>query len=335
MTRTRLFIQVICCLLAPVTAPALSEPAIAAPDDAAQRPLVLKTGSVRGVYHPVGSALCTLFNLEQSEGPRCVSLRSRGSVANIESLRLGEAQLALVQSDTQAEAYLGSGQFQGQGPYAQLRSLFALYNEYMALLVRADSGIREIGQLKGKRINIGHPDSGQHALVEEVLAAVGLSRQDFRIYREKGPGQVKRLCTGDLDAAVFVGGSPNGHVTEVALACEVRLLPVAGPSIARLIAEHPQLSLGLIPGGLYRGNPEDVPTVGVTATLVTTEVQSEDDVYAFVRTIFDNFEILAKLHPVLNEIEPREMVRSHGIAPLHPGALRFFHERGLVEDRNP
>jgi len=143
------------------------------------------------------------------------------------------------------------------------------------------------------------------------------------------------LCTGELDAAVFVGGSPNGHVTEAALACGLRLLPVTGPRIARLLAEHPQLSWGLIPGGLYRGNPDDIPTISVTATLVTTEVQSEDDVYAFVRAIFDNFEILAQLHPVLNEIEPREMVRSRGIAPLHPGALRFFRERGLIEAGNP
>ena len=264
-----------------------------------------------------------------------MSLRSRGSVANIESLRLGEARLALVQSDTQAAAYLGSGRV--PGPRAVRASALALrpLHEYMAVLVRADSGIREIGQLKGKRINIGHPDSGQHALVEQVLAAVGLSRTGLPHLSRKGPAQVKRLCTGELDAGRFVGGSPNGHVTEVALACEVRLLPVTGPSITRLLAEHPQLSLGLIPGGLYRGNPEDVPTVGVTATLVTTEAQSEDDVYAFVRTIFDNFEILAELHPVLNEIEPREMVRSHGIAPLHPGALRFFRERGLIEDPNP
>ena len=335
MNRQRLFIEVICCVLASIAALMLGAPAYATSDDPVQRPLVLKTGSVRGVYYPVGSALCTLFNLEQNEGPRCVSQRSRGSVANIESLRHGEAAFALVQSDTQAAAYLGSGPFKGQGPYAHLRSLFALYNENLALLVRADSGIHEIRQLKGKRINVGHPDSGQHALVEQVLVAVGLSPQDFRIYREKGPGQVKRLCTGELDAAVFVGGSPNGHVTEVALACEVRLLPVTGPKIVRLLAENPQLSWGLIPGGLYRGNPDDVRTVSVTATLVTSEAQSEDAVYAFVRTMFDNFQVLAQMHPVLNEIEPREMVRSHGIAPLHPGALRFFRERGLIEDANP
>jgi len=334
MNRRRLLIEVILCAFASIASLTFGVPARAAPGDLQQHPLLLKTGSLRGVYHPVGSALCTLFNTEKSAGPRCVSQRSRGSVANIESLRRGETAFAMVQSDTQAEAYLGNGPFKNQGPYAQLRSLFALYNENVALLVRADSGIREIGQLKGKRINVGHPDSGQHALVEQVLAAEGLTAQDFRVYREKGPGQVKRLCTGELDAAAFVGGSPNGHVMEVALACEVHLLSLTGPKITRLLAENPQLSWGLIPGGLYRGNAKDIPTVSVTATLVTSEAQPEDEVYAFVRAIFDNFEILAQMHPVLNDIEPREMVRSHGIAPLHPGALRYFRERGLIESGN-
>jgi hypothetical protein len=313
----------------------LSMQSPAAPGLSEEAPMVLMTGTVRGVYHPVGAALCTLFNVEQSAGSRCVSLRSRGSVENIAQLRVDKAQLALVQSDTQTAAYEGTGDFVGKGAFPQLRSLFALYSEYMTVLVRADSGIARIGDLTGKRINIGHPDSGQHALVEQVLGAMGLSPGDFTIYREKGPGQVKRLCTGELDGAVFVGGSPNGHVTEVTLACDVRLLPVAGPEIVRLIDDHPQLSAGFIPGGVYRGNPDDVPTISVTATLVTTASQPEDRVYAFVRAIFDNFQILAQMHPVLNELEPREMARSHGTAPLHPGAERFFRERGLIEPREP
>lgn len=301
----------------------------------AQRPLVLMTGSERGVYFPVGSALCTLFNLEHPAGARCIAERSRGSVANIAALRAGKTQLALVQSDTQDAAYRGAGGFEAKGAYPRLRSLFALYSEYLAVMVRADSGIQQIGELKGKRINIGRPESGQHAVVEQVLEAMGLGPQDFRVYRERGPAQLKRLCTGELDAATFVGGSPNGHVTAAALACDVRLLPVAGPQIRRLLERHPELSRGLIPGGQYRGNPHDIPTVSVTATLVTTASQPEDEVYAFVRTIFDNFQILAELHPVLNELEPREMARSHGAAPLHPAAERFFRERGLIEQDQP
>lgn len=297
----------------------------------APRPMVLMTASERGVYYPVGSALCTLFNFEHASGSRCVAVRSRGSVANLAALRAGRAQFALVQSDTQSAAVRGAAPFATPGPDPGLRSLFALYNEDLAVLVRADSDIRQIGNLKGRRINIGRPESGQHELVEGVLRAVGLKPQDFVVYREHGPAQMRLLCTGELDAALFVGGSPNGHVTALALACDVRLLPVAGPGIDRLLKQHPELSHGLIPGGRYRGNPHDIPTVSVPATLVTTAAQSEDEVYAFVRTIFDNFQILTELHPVLNELEPREMVGSHGAAPLHPGAERFFRERGLIE----
>ena len=322
-------------LLLLLTALVLPRRAHAADDVPESRPMVLMTGSERGVYFPVGSALCTLFNFEQKSGARCVAVRSRGSVANIAGLKAGKAQLALVQSDTQAAAYQGTGEFEVTGAYPRLRSLFALYSEYLAVLVRADSGIQQIGDLKGKRINIGRPESGQHAVVEQVLGAMGLAPRDFVVYRERGPAQVKRLCTGELDAAAFVGGSPNGHVTEVTLACDVRLLPVAGPQIRQLLERHPELSRGLIPGGRYRGNPHDVPTVSVTATLVTTASQPEDEVHAFVRTIFDNFQMLAEMHPVLNELEPREMVRSHGAAPLHPGAERFFRERGLIEQRDP
>jgi TRAP transporter TAXI family solute receptor len=314
---------------------ALPVHAHAGKDSSEDRPMVLMTGSEHGVYYPVGSALCTLFNFEHPTGSRCVAVRSRGSIANIAALKAGRAQLALVQSDTQAAAYQGSGELEAKGAYPELRSLFALYSEYLAVLVRADSGIQQLGDLKGKRINIGRPESGQHAVVEEVLGAMGLGPRDFLVYRERGPAQLKRLCTGELDAAAFVGGSPNGHVTELALACDVRLLPVAGPQIRQLLEHHPELARGLIPGGRYRGNPHDVPTVSVTATLVTTAAQPEDEVYAFVRTIFDNFQVLAELHPVLNELEPREMVVSHGAAPLHPGAERFFRERGLIEQRKP
>jgi hypothetical protein len=323
------------CLVLLLAALVLALDTHAGKSDSGDRPLVLMTGSERGVYYPVGSALCTLFNFEHPAGSRCVAVRSRGSVANITELRAGRAQLALVQSDTQAAAYRGSGEFETKGAQPELRSLFALYSEHLAVLVRADSGIRQLGDLKGKRINIGRPESGQHALVEQVLRAVGLGPQDFVLYRERGPAQLKRLCTGELDAAAFVGGSPNGHVTEVALACDVRLLPIAGPKIRQLLERHPELSRGLIPGARYRGNPQDVPTVSVTATLVTTTAEPEDEVYAFVRTIFDNFQVLAELHPVLNELEPREMVLSHGVAPLHPGAERFFRERGLIEPRGP
>jgi TRAP transporter TAXI family solute receptor len=318
-----------------LTALVLPVQALAGKSSSEERAMVLMTGTPRGVYYPVGSALCTLFNFDHGAGSRCVALRSRGSVANIAALKAGNAQLALVQSDTQAAAFEGRGEFTAKGAFRDLRSLFALYSENMAVLVRADSDIRQIGDLKGKRINIGHPESGQHAVVEQVLGALGLSRRDFVIYLEKGPGQVKRLCTGELDAAVFLGGSPNGHVTAVTLACDIRLLPVDGPQIQRLLEHHPEFSRGLIPGGRYRGNPDDIPTVSVTATLVTTASQSEDEVYAFVRTIFDNFQILAELHPVLNELEPREMAGIHGAAPLHPGAQRFFRERGLIAPHDP
>lgn len=316
---------------------ALLLPSVASPgsDPPTERPMVLMTGSERGVYYPVGSALCTLFNFEQRTGSRCVALRSRGSVENLAALRSGRAQFALVQADTQAAAYAGSGDFAAQGPDPQLRSLFALYSEYLAVLVRSDSDIHQMDDLKGRRINIGRPESGQHALVELVLGALGFTPHDFPVYRERGPAQLQRLCTGELDAAVFVGGSPNGHVTALALACDVRLVPVTGPQIQRLLEEHPALSRGLIPGGQYRGNPHDIATVSVPATLVTTAAQSEEEVYAFVRTIFDNFQVLADLHPVLNELEPREMIGSHGAAPLHPGAERFFRELGLGAQLGP
>jgi uncharacterized protein len=183
-------------LFLPLTALVLPVHALAGKSSSEERPMVLMTGTERGVYFPVGSALCTLFNFEQPTGSRCVALRSRGSVVNIAALKAGKAQLALVQSDTQAAAYQGTGEFEDKGAYPRLRSLFALYSEYLAVLVRADSDIRQIGDLRGKRINVGRQESGQHAVVEQVLGAMGLAPQDFVAYRERGPAQLQRLCTG-------------------------------------------------------------------------------------------------------------------------------------------
>lgn len=303
--------------------------------DEAKPPMVLVTGTLRGVYFPVGSALCRLFNAEEPTGARCVSLRSKGSVANIESLRRSEAQIALVQSDTQTSAYRGSGVFKAAGPYSELRSLFALHDESVAVLVREGSHIREITELKGKRINIGHEGSGQHAVVESLLAAYGFTREDFAEYREKGPGQVKRFCAGELDALVFIGGNPNGLVTEATVNCNARLLPLAGPAVDRFLMENPELKAGVIPGGLYRDNPNDVPTVAVIATVVASASVPDEDVQAFVRVVFDNLDILRQLHPVLKDLDATQMVRAHGTAPLHPAAERFFRERGLITEARP
>jgi uncharacterized protein len=138
------------------------------------------------------------------------------------------------------------------------------------------------------------------------------------------------LCSGKVDAVIFEAGHPNGLTQEATTDCRARIVRVAGQPIDRLLATHPYYIATIIPGGMYVGNPSDVPTIGTRAVLVASSDQPDQLVYAMVKAVFDNFGVFRQLHPVLSSLEMREMVPSATVIPIHPGALNYYHERGLI-----
>jgi TRAP transporter TAXI family solute receptor len=303
----------------------------AAPQKAANT-IYIGTAGVTGVYYPAGGAICRLVNRSRAQrGITCSVESTEGSIANIEALRASELDMAIVQSDWQFHAYQGDGPFAQSGPYRDLRAVLSLHAEPLTIVAREDSGIATVADLRGKRVNIGNPGSGQRATTEEVMAANGWTMADFAQVSElPSDAQAAALAGGRVDAIVFTVGHPSNEIYAATKATQARLVPISGPAVDRLLAEHPYYAKAVIPGGLYFGNDAATPSFGVRATLVTTAEMPDDLVYLLVKSVFENFDQLQALHPALAHLDRREMARAALTAPLHPGAERYYREAGLI-----
>lgn len=299
--------------------------------DAAERRLIqIGAGGVTGVYYPAGGAICRLVNREtKRHGIRCAVLPSVGSAYNISAVQAGEMDIGLAQSDTQFHAYHGTERFLAKGPYVKLRSLFSLYLEPFTVVARSDSGVREFVDLKGKRVNIGSPGSGQRATMEVLLKALDWSADDFGNAHEIKPAeQAQALCDNRIDVMVYTVGHPSGAIKQATAGCDSRLIEVTGPEIEALLRKYGHYQRATIPGGLYRGVKNDVRTFGVVATLIVDVGISETVAYELVRAVFQNFDEFKRQHPAFRSLQPKEMVFRGLTAPLHPGARKYYRERG-------
>jgi TRAP transporter TAXI family solute receptor len=297
--------------------------------EAAPELVGLGTGSVTGVYFPVGVALCRLANQHRREtGLRCAARPSAGSVANIEGLRDGRFDLAMVQSDVQAAALDGTGPFAEAGPLEGLTAVMALYPEPLTLVARAEAGIARVEDLAGKRVWIGAAGSGTRPLAEALMAALGWGPSSFEPTAEIAPERLgQALCSGEIDAFLYVVGHPALVVQEATTACDARLVPIEGGAVDELVRANPAYVAATIPGGLYRGNPGPVESFGVTATIVARPGIAD----VTVGTIVEDLEMLRGLDPALAGLEPAEMVSQGLTAPLQPGAAAVYREQGWLD----
>jgi uncharacterized protein len=314
---------------------ALAAGAVFAADiaSAQEKFISIGTGGVTGVYYPTGGAICRLVNKGQAEhGIRCSVESTGGSVYNANTMRQGELDMGVVQSDVQYNAYKGEGpDFESQGPYEDLRAVFSVHPEPVTVVARADSGIETFDDLKGKRVNVGNPGSGQRSTMEVIMNAKGWSMSDFQLASElKSAEQSQALCDNKIDAMVFTVGHPSGSIQEATTTCDTKLIPVDGPEIDQLVEENPYYVKAMIPGGMYQGTEEDVNTFGVKATFVTSAETDEDVVYETVKAVFENFDQFRKLHPAFATLEKEDMVTEAISAPLHPGAEKYYKEAGLI-----
>lgn len=298
---------------------------------AADMRIELATGGVTGVYYPAGGAICRMINRGRTEhGIRCSVAPTDGSIYNLDALRTEEFALAIAQSDIQGASYRGRRNFTEAGADAELRSLLSLHSEPLHILSRADAGIRTLQELDGRRVNIGNPESGQRGTVALILDHLGWTTETFSVAGElTSVDQSRALCDDRFDVLFFTAGIPNGSMKEAARLCDTRLVPLARTWVRSFVRRNPAYSRSVIPGGMYRGSDDDVLTIATRATLVTSTRLAPDVAYQVVRSIFERFEDFRILHPALTELEPREMVRSGLVAPLHEGAERYYREAGL------
>lgn len=294
--------------------------------------ITIGTGGVTGVYYPTGGAICRLVNKNRKEhGIRCSVESTGGSVYNLNTIRAGELDMGVAQSDWQYHAYHGTSKFEESGPNKELRAVFSVHPEPFTVVARADSGIKTFTDLKGKRVNIGNPGSGQRGTMEVLMEALGWTKDDFSLASElKSAEQSKALCDNKVDAMVFTVGHPSGSIKEATTTCDAVLVSVTGPEVEKLIAENAYYRSATIPGGMYRGNDNDVQTFGVGATFVSSTNTPADTVYQVVKAVFENFDDFRKLHPAFSVLQKEQMVKDGLSAPLHDGAVKYYKEAGLM-----
>ncbi len=295
--------------------------------------ITIGTGGQTGVYFVVGQSICGLVNRGQAEhGIRCTAPSTGGSIANINAIREGSMDMGVAQSDWQYHAYNGSSQFEDQGAFEDLRAVFSVHGEPFNVIARADSGIETFTDLKGKRVNVGNPGSGQLATMEVVMDAMGWTMDDFSLASQLQPAeQAAALGDNNVDAIIYTVGHPNGSIQEATTTVDSKLIPVETPEIAALVEDRPYYAWATIPGGMYTGTDEDVTTFGVKATFVTSAGVDEEVIYQVVKAVFDNFDRFKSLHPAFANLTEEEMVADGLSAPLHPGAERYYRERGWIQ----
>ncbi|MCX2723369.1 TAXI family TRAP transporter solute-binding subunit [Roseibium salinum] len=294
--------------------------------------ITVGTGGVTGVYYPAGGAICRLVNKERSEHRiRCSIESTGGSVYNIRAIRRGDLEFGVVQSDVQAAALEGTGAFAADRSYSGLRALFSIYPEPLHVVARKDAGIDSAQDLKGKKVNIGNPGSGSRVMAEILLLQAGISPEDLALAGElKSTEQAAALCEGKLDAAIWAAGLPNASALEATSTCDIRIIPLDGEITGKVLAETSAYAAATIPGGLYPGNPNDIPSWGPRATFVTSADVPDQFVYAVVSAVFENFDEFKALHPAFALLKREEMIKDGLTADLHPGAVKYYQEQGWL-----
>ncbi len=295
--------------------------------------VTIGTGGITGVYYPTGGAIAKMVNKKKKEyGIRATVESTGGSVFNINAVMNGDLEFGIAQSDRQFQAVKGMAEWKDKGPQKDLRAVFSIHPESVTLVAAVDAGIKSIKDLKGKKVNIGNPGSGQRQNAIDALTAVGIDyEKDLKAESIKASEAASLLQDGRIDAFFYTVGHPSGSIKEATSgARKVLIADVTG--IDDLLAKYPYYAKATIPASLYPGaqNEKDIDTFGVKATLVTSAKVSDDVVYAITKEVFDNFDDFKKLHPAYATLTKEQMLEGLS-APLHPGAVKYYKEAGLMK----
>ncbi len=301
--------------------------------------ITIGTGGVTGIYYPTGVAISRMVNKKYDEYKIKATVESTsGSVFNINAVLNTDLVFGVVQSDRQYQAYNGLAEWSKYGKQTDLRSVFSVHPESITLIASEKSGIREIEDLRGKRVNLGNPGSGYLQNSRDVLKAVGLSEEDDLsaeyVKAVEAPGL---LQDERIDAFFYTVGHPNANIKEATSGrIKVFIVPITGPGIDKMLTKYSYYAESIIAHSFYPYalNTEDVGTIGVKATFVTSKNTGEDIVYAVTKEVFENFKDFKSLHPSYEVLTKKDMLRGLS-SPIHKGALKYYRQAGLDKYIDP
>jgi TRAP transporter TAXI family solute receptor len=295
------------------------------------------TGGPTGVYFVVGNSVCRMVHKEAAEGRkegrkhgiRCAAPSTGGSTYNIGQICTGELEFGVAQSDWQFHAVNGSSEKVTNCP--GLRAVFSVHGEPFHLIAGSGTEINSFTDTKGLRVNIGNPGSGQRGTTEVLMEGYGITADDFAVATElTSTEQSQALCDGKIDAYGYTVGVPNAGVSVATDGCDAYIVNLTGDVEQQLVADNPFYAFTTIPAGTYKTTAEDVTTFGVMATFVSHENVPEDVVYEVVRAVMENIDDFRSLHPAFANLDPAKMLKDGLSAPLHPGAAKYYKEKGLM-----
>ena len=298
--------------------------------------ITIGSGDFTGVYFPTGLTIAKMLNDKRKEyGIRASVESTKGSVFNVNAIMAGYIEFGLAQSDIQYQAFEGLGEWEGKGPQKDLRSVFGIHHESLCLVAAVDANIERIADLKGKRVNLGNPGSGQYRNSIDALESVGLNpNRDIQPTRVRATEAPRLLQDDRIDAFFCTVGHPSDTLREaVSGSRKVRFIPITGAGIEKLIAENHYYTKTTVPVAQFYPSAEDpveLQTFGVLATLCTSVHVPDRLVYLITKEVFDNFDHFKRQHPAYAGLTKKGMLEGLS-APLHPGAMIYFKESGLIQ----
>jgi TRAP transporter TAXI family solute receptor len=303
--------------------------AVSAPQAMAKQDILFGGASITGVYYQVALQLSNMMNKHAADKYNYIGRPTGGSVFNINAIDRGAFDFAVAQSDRNWQGFNGAADWEGK-PVKGLRSVFSMHPETVLLVTRKDAGIKTVMDMKGKRINIGNPGSGQRGNAEDVLRIYGLDfNKDFSAEALQQAEASRALVDQKIDAFFFTVGNPSAAVEEPAQSVDLDIIAINSDGIKDFVSKHPYYIMTKIPAGTYKGVDKDVETYAVTATVISNESVSEEVVYDMVKTVFENLDELKASHAAFRNLNPKEMLQGLS-APLHPGAIKYYKEKGWM-----
>jgi TRAP transporter TAXI family solute receptor len=294
----------------------------------AQEFVTVLTGGTSGVYYPMGVALSQVYG-KAMPGSKTSAQVTKASAENLNLLQAGRGEIAFTLGDALNEAWKGNEEAGFKTPLKKLRTIAAIYPNYIQIVANADSGIKTLADLKGKRVAVGAPKSGTELNARDIFRGAGMSYKDFAKVEYLPFGEsVELMKNRQLDATLISAGLGVAAIRDLATSVKIVIVPVPADVVAK-IGEAAYQS-GTVPANTYNGQTDAVATVAIQNFLVSHEGVSTDAAYKMTKAIFEHLPELQAAHAAAKAIT-RENAAKAPPAPLHPGAEKYYREIGLIK----
>ena len=290
--------------------------------------LILATGGTSGTYYPFGGSMAQIFN-SKIQNMNVTAQATGASVENLKLIGQKEAELAIVQNDMTDYAYNGTESFK-DSKVENVRVIANLYPEVIQIVSSADSGIKTLTDIKGKKFSVGAPGSGVEANARQLLDVMGMTYNDFSANYLSFAESADSLKDNHIDGFLFVSGVPNAAIQDTATTSSLNFVSIPDDVIKKLIDKYPFFTEIVIPAGTYKGQTADVKTVAMKATLVAGAEVPEKVIYDLTKALFENQPELASAHAKGAELSLESAVNGVSV-PFHPGAEKYYKEVGAIK----